>query len=687
MRGYDSFAGVIKSGGKTRRAAKIAILDIGHPDIAEFIECKAREERKARALVDAGWANDFDDPEGAYASLQYQNANHSVRVSDAFMSAVEKGSKFSTKAVLTGKVVETHAAKDLWDKMIDAAWECGDPGIQFDDTINRMHTCKESGKINASNPCSEYMFLDDSSCNLATLNLMAFYSDGAFFTDEFQKAVELVILAQDILVDNAFYPLERIAKTTKEFRSLGINYTNLASLLMNDGAPYDSDRGRRLATAITAFMTAVAYRKSALIADAMGTFEGYDQNAFSMKSVIYMHRDSAQNTFMTDEPLGLPILKTWNEVATLGEKHGFRNAQVSLLAPTGTVSFALDADATGIEPFIVLSGGNKKLVGGGDLDVSAGHVVRSSLLSLGYSEDDTDGILTYISEHHTVIGCPAVKEAHYPIFASALSISTDSRAVVSPASHVEMMAAVQPFLSGGISKTVNLPHNISKKEIGDLLLRAWKAGVKSLALYRDGSKASQPLNVSADQEKDKPSKVLLSRKHLPKVRPSIVHAFSVGGCEGYLKLGFYPDTLKIGEVWIHMAKEGSTLRGMFDSFATAVSVALQFGVPIEKFIDKFSHASFEPSGFTGEETVKQASSIIDYIFRWIEANYPDGRATVETFLNMMQGAVPYIPTKPQLVAQKREFDAPICRKCGHIMYRVGSCHTCSVCSESDGCSA
>ncbi|HZP01218.1 MAG TPA: vitamin B12-dependent ribonucleotide reductase [Terriglobia bacterium] len=731
MKGYDAFAGVIKSGGKTRRAAKMVILNIDHPDIEEFIECKAKEERKAWTLIDAGYDSSLDGD--AYSSIFFQNANNSVRVTDDFMKAVIEDRDWQTKRVTDGKPARTYRARDLMRKIAEAAWQCGDPGMQFHTTINKWHTCKATAPINASNPCSEYMFLDDSACNLASLNLMKFLTpDGKFDVEAFRHAVDVVITAQEILVDNASYPTEKIAINSHDFRPLGLGYANLGALLMANGLPYDSDAGRDFAAAITALMHGEAYLQSSRIAAEIGAFPGYPLNRDSFLGVISMHRQALQNINARNVPGNLweSAKKTWDECLASGMKFGYRNAQVTVLAPTGTIGFMMDCDTTGIEPDLALVK-YKKMVGGGLIKI-VNNVVPAALLRLGYSEQQAAEIVNYIDQHGTIEGAPHLKPEHLPVFDCSLKPANGKRSI-HYMGHVRMMAAVQPFLSGAISKTVNLPEEATVEDISNAYIEAWRLGLKAIAIYRDGSKRAQPLNTSnAKLQKEKESEVANPkpetepapaptppalaakpfRRKLPDERRAVTHKFSVGGHEGYLTVGLYDDG-QPGEIFITMAKEGSTVSGLMDCFATAVSLALQYGVPLKVLCDKFSHTRFEPSGWTPNPDIRYAKSVMDYIFRWMALKFlpreaqPQESASVAslngaevekaaelaTQFTRAAGERPTPSTtsagpyaQPSLAGIESTDDAPSCPDCGAIMVRNGACYRCMNCGSTSGCS-
>ncbi|RMH10285.1 MAG: vitamin B12-dependent ribonucleotide reductase [Armatimonadetes bacterium] len=705
MRGFDAFAGVIKSGGKTRRAAKMVILNIDHPDIVEFIECKAKEEKKAWALIEAGYDPGFNVPGGAYDSVYFQNANHSVRVTDEFMRAVEEDRAWHTIARTTGEVVETYRARDLFRKIAEAAWVCGDPGLQFHDTTNRWHTVKNSGEIEASNPCSEFVFLNDTSCNLASLNLMKFrLPNGEFDIDAFRAAVRIFITAQEIIVDNSAYPTEKIADNSHNFRPLGLGYANLGALLMSLGLPYDSDAGRAYAAAITALMHGEAYRQSALIArDCGGPFPAFELNREPMLEVMRMHADALNGIQAQYVPSQL--LETagdvWHETLQLGENYGYRNAQVTVLAPTGTIAFLMDCDTTGIEPDIALVK-YKTLVGGGLLKI-VNTTVPLALQRLGYSSEEIEAITRYIDENDTIEGAPYLKPEHLPVFDCAFRPAKGVRSL-EPMAHVKMMAAVQPFLSGAISKTVNVPNDATPEDIEQIYLEAWKLGLKAIAIYRDGSKRTQPLSTKKPEEHAQAEGERLVRRRLPDERRSITHKFSVAGHEGYITVGMYEDGAP-GEIFLTMAKEGSVISGLMDAFATAISLALQYGVPLEKLVEKFSYTRFQPSGFTNNPQIPVATSIVDYIFRWLALKFLQGQpAPTESLHENSVGTTPEPLTGVQGGTGATDFpqgqgakttdwsklvrlqqDAPPCPNCGMIMVRSGACYQCYNCGMSFGC--
>ncbi len=752
MRGADASAGTIKSGGATRRAAKMVVLDVDHPDIAEFVETKAREENKIRVLRDAGFDMDLGGED--IISVQYQNANNSVRVSDEFMRAVDAGDSFGLRARQTGEVIETVDARGLFGKITQAAWDCADPGIQYDDTINDWHTSPESGRINASNPCSEYMHLDNSSCNLASLNLMKFLSDdGVFDAATFAKAVEFVITAMDISICFADFPTQPIAETTRAFRQLGVGYANLGALLMATGHAYDSDGGRSLAAAITSLMNGVAYKRSAELAGVVGPYDGYARNADAHKRVIRKH--AAANDYIraaggNDSATLKLATSVWAETIATGERNGYRNAQASVLAPTGTIGLMMDCDTTGIEPDLALVK-FKKLVGGGSMQI-VNQTVPRALRSLGYQEESVEAIVEFIAENGHVIDAPGLKREHYPVFDCAMGARS-----IAPMGHVRMMAAVQPFISGAISKTVNMPENATVADVAEIYQQGWKMGLKALAIYRDNCKVGQPLSASnknhgeksADASADTGPAVVAAapvvtgpvRRRLPKKRPSQTVSFTVGGAEGYLTTGSYPDD-GLGEVFIKLGKQGSTLAGVMDAFSIAVSVGLQYGIPLESYVAKFTNLRFEPAGMTDDPDVRIATSVMDYLFRRIALDYlpvdaraelgifsaeervaqvsasyggessadttdlvEDLRTTVDS-TPVVRPAVeggtpaPAAESKPvtrgtgsagsstellELVIGKSA-DAPLCFTCGTKMRPSGACYLCEGCGSTSGCS-
>src|SRR4051794_11257251 len=727
MRGADAWAGTIKSGGKTRRAAKMVVLDVDHPDIEDFVWCKAKEEEKAAALRDAGFDMSIDG-EG-FTSIQYQNANNSVRVTDEFMEAVEAGEDWHLTARTDGSPVKTLDARELMNQIADAAWRCADPGVQYDTTINRWHTSPESGRINASNPCSEYMHVDNSACNLASINLMKFRrEDGSFDTAECEHAVDIVFLAQEIVVGFSSYPTEEITENANRFRQLGLGYANLGALLMSDGLPYDSDEGRNVAAAITALMTGRAYRQSALIAaGATGPYEEYAKNREPHNGVMRMHRDAAyevDGTGIKGELLEA-AQRSWDEAVELGEEHGYRNAQATVLAPTGTISFLMDCDTTGIEPDFSLVK-FKELVGGGQMTI-ANRSVPLALQTLGYTEAEIDQIEAYIKENNKIVGAPGLKDEHLPVF----DVAVGERAITHTG-HIDMMAATQPFLSGAISKTVNMPQTATVEDIADAYTRGWKGGLKALAIYRDGSKTAQALRTDAQEEKgaeaDEPAPVPV-RKKMPRERESITHKFSIAGHEGYITAGKYEDG-NVGEIFLtDIGKEGSTMRGLLNAFATSISIGLQYGVPLETFVRKFSYMRFEPEGITGNPEIPFAKSLPDYIMRWLASRFVEDIDELEDLGILTQevrarkeaqqalfseddnghtgnghgngnghsddtpaaaastpAASALTDTPPVIPARMSGTDlGPACEQCGGMMQRTGSCYTCSSCGNNTGC--
>jgi ribonucleoside-diphosphate reductase alpha chain len=768
MRGADSWAGTIKSGGKTRRAAKMVVLDVDHPDIREFIWCKANEEDKAEALRDAGFDMSIDG-EG-FKSIQYQNANNSVRVTDEFMQAVAEDREWRLTSRVTGKPVgEPVPARELMREIAEAAWRCADPGVQYDTTINRWHTSPRSGRINASNPCSEYMHVDDSACNLASLNLMKFRRpDGTLDVESFEHAVDVMLLAQEIVVGPSSYPTEEIGVNARAFRQLGLGYANLGAYLMADGMPYDSEQGRGTAAAITALMTGRAYRRSAEVAGALGPYERYAENREEHNAVMRMHRDAAlaiADETCADHELLAAARRSWVQAVELGERLGYRNAQATVLAPTGTISFLMDCDTTGVEPDFSLVK-FKELVGGGQMTI-VNRTVPPALQRLGYSEQQVEQIEAYLSEHGTIVGAPALKDEHLPVF----DVAVGERAI-SHMGHLKMMGAVQPFISGAISKTVNLPQSATVEDIQDAYTEAWKLGIKALAIYRDGSKTAQALRTDAQKNEESPSggesqadqgrrergvlstratedadmrRLSLSeadvdqiveqavakalaevgpkRKRMPRERQSITHKFSIGGHEGYITAGMYEDG-SIGEIFLtDIGKEGSTLRGMMNSFATAISIALQYGVPLETLVQKFCYMRFDPEGITTNPEIPFAKSMPDYIMRWLASRFLDAdvqeelgiltpevrarKAAQEAAQSVIASdtagpsapsaegnggggasapAASFTDTPPVVPARLQGLDlGPACSQCGGMMQRTGSCYTCSSCGANTGC--
>jgi ribonucleoside-diphosphate reductase alpha chain len=725
MRGADAWAGTIKSGGKTRRAAKMVVLDVDHPDIERFIWCKADEEKKAAALRDAGFDMRLDSE--AFASIQYQNANNSVRVTDEFMAAVEADADWDLLARRDGSSTKTMRARELMHQIADAAWQCADPGVQYDTTINRWHTCPQSGRINASNPCSEYMHVDDSACNLASLNLMKFRrADGSFDAADFEHAVDIVFWAQEIIVGPSSYPTEEIGRNARAFRQLGLGYANLGALLMSDGVPYDSDEGRNIAAAITALMTGRGYRKSAEIAAAVGPYDEYERNREPHNQVMRMHRDAAYR--IDGDGIKGELLeatrRSWDEAVELGEAHGYRNAQATVLAPTGTISFLMDCDTTGIEPDFSLVK-FKELVGGGQMTI-VNQTVPMALETLGYSPTEIEQIEAYINDKGTIIGAPGLRDEHLPVF----DVAVGERAI-SHMGHIEMMAAAQPFLSGAISKTVNLPQTATVEDIADAYIQGHKHGLKALAIYRDGSKTAQALRTDAKDEAEGPPETpepTPVRRKMPRERESITHKFSIAGHEGYITAGKYEDGT-IGEIFLtDIGKEGSTLRGMLNAFATAISIGLQYGVPLETFVRKFSYMRFDPEGITNNPEIPFAKSMPDYIMRWLGSRFiddldeledlgiltPEVRARKEAQQSLFAdegpapanggnghgngggSAEPPAPPRPAAAALTDTPPVvparitggdlgPACEQCGGMMQRTGSCYTCSSCGNNTGC--
>ncbi|MEU5525958.1 vitamin B12-dependent ribonucleotide reductase [Micromonospora chersina] len=748
MRGADASAGTIKSGGATRRAAKMVILDVDHPDIQEFVVTKAREEDKIRALRDAGF--DMDLGGADIVSVQYQNANNSVRVSDEFMTAVENGGGFDLRGRLDGQVIETIDAKNLFRSISQAAWECADPGLQYDDTINDWHTCPETGRITASNPCSEYLHLDNSSCNLASLNLMKFMrADGGFEVEKFVKSVEFVITAMDISICFADFPTEKIGETSRAYRQLGIGYANLGALLMASGLPYDSEQGREVAAAITSLMTGTAYRRSAELAGVVGPYDGYARNAEPHKRVMRKHaaaNDAIKPTGTVATAVQREATRQWTLGNKIGDKNGWRNSQASVLAPTGTIGFMMDCDTTGVEPDLALVK-FKKLVGGGSMQI-VNQTVPRALRSLGYPEEQVEAIVEHIADHGHVVDAPGLKPEHYPVFDCAMGERS-----IAPMGHVRMMAAIQPFVSGAISKTVNMPEQATVEDVEKIYFEGWKLGLKALAIYRDNCKVGQPLSVAksnktaaetqapaAEVEKvvEKVVEYRPVRKRLPKKRPSQTISFSVGGAEGYLTASSYPDD-GLGEVFLKMSKQGSTLAGVMDAFSVAISIGLQYGVPLETYVSKFTNMRFEPAGMTDDPDVRMAASVMDYIFRRLALDFLpyERRAELGIFtakeraaqlaaeaeaeasgadLTAMAASAPVEAPEPKTgpVAQPAQemadvaavkpapsvgsstelleavigkaADAPLCFTCGTKMRPAGSCYVCEGCGSTSGCS-
>ena len=724
MRGADASAGTIKSGGATRRAAKMVVLDVDHPDIEEFVETKAREEEKIRVLRDAGFDMDLGGKD--IASVQYQNANNSVRVSDEFMRSVESDGEFGLRARTTGEVIENVDAKSLFRKIAVAAWECADPGLQYDDTINDWHTCPESGRITASNPCSEYLHLDNSSCNLASLNLLKFLrQDGTFDGELFVRAVELVITAMDISICFADFPTEPIGDTTRKFRQLGIGYANLGALLMATGHAYDSDGGRSLAAAITSLMTGTAYRRSAELAGVVGAYEGYARNAEAHQRVMRKHaaaNDMVRSHAVNDGNVQKLATTEWQRGLEIGARNGWRNAQASVLAPTGTIGLMMDCDTTGIEPDLALVK-FKKLVGGGSMQI-VNQTVPRALAALGYQQEQVEAIVEYVSEHGHVVDAPGLRQEHYSVFDCAMGERS-----IAAMGHVRMMAAVQPFISGAISKTVNMPESATVENVEEIYFEGWKLGLKALAIYRDNCKVGQPLSVAKKETETKQAAPVVEyrpvRKRLPKKRPSQTVSFTVGGAEGYLHAGSYPDD-GLGEIFVKLGKQGSTLAGVMDAFSMSISVGLQYGIPLEFYVSKFSNLRFEPAGMTDDPDVRIATSVLDYLFRRLALDYLsyEKRAQLGIFtadersaqvaesyespnsldLEGLRTTVDASPQPPAVEAKAPEqqkagsstellelhlgkaADAPLCMTCGTKMRPAGSCYVCEGCGSTSGCS-
>jgi ribonucleoside-diphosphate reductase alpha chain len=701
MRGADASAGTIKSGGKTRRAAKMVVLDVDHPDIEEFIWCKAHEEEKARILEAAGYDMSLDSPD--WASIQYQNANNSVRVTDAFMEAAEKGEEWNLTARTDGSVVQTTDARALLRQIAEAAWRCADPGVQYDTTINNWHTLPNTSRINASNPCSEYMSIDDSACNLASLNLMKFRrEDGEFDVESFQHVVDVVFLAQEIAVGYSSYPTPEISGNARAYRQLGLGYANLGALLMARGLPYDSDEGRAYAAAITSLMTGRAYRKSTEIAARMGSFAGYQKNAAAMIGVMAQHRAAVGNidsAHSVPDDLLSACRQAWDQVLDQGEVHGYRNAQATVLAPTGTISFMMDCDTTGVEPDFSLVK-SKKLVGGGEITI-VNKTVPMALDKLGYAPSEIEEVVAYIDERNSIVGAPFVKPDHYPVFDCAIG----DRAI-HYSGHVKMMGAVQPFISGAISKTVNLPEQVTVDEVAQLLVDAWRLGVKAIAIYRDNCKVAQPLAGKKDTGTLLPATAVTprtQRRRLPEDRTEIGRKFRVGEYEGYIHVGLFEDGTP-GDIFVDIAKDGTTMAGLMNSLMIAVSMGLQYGVPPEVYVSKLSHMRFEPSGLTNDADIRTAKSIVDYIFRWFGKKFltpdqqeeagilsPEVKARLaERYAGNGESSAEAPPAESPPPGQTALFnsweDAVECARCGGRMVRTGSCYTCRDCGTNTGCS-
>jgi ribonucleoside-diphosphate reductase alpha chain len=713
MRGADASAGTIKSGGKTRRAAKMVILDVDHPDVEEFVWCKQREELKARALREAGFDMDLDGLDSA--SIQYQNANNSVRVDDAFMRAVERGEQWPLTAVTTGEVIRTVDAGDLMRQIAQAAWECADPGIQYDTTINDWHTTPNAGRINGSNPCSEYMHLDNSACNLASLNLRTFESGGVFDVESFRRAVQLVFTAQEILVGNSSYPTVAIGANARAYRQLGLGYANLGGLLMSQGIAYDSDAGRAWAAGITALMTGEAYRTSVELAKVQGPFDGYAADRDGMLRVLRKHRDALTAIDRANAPANIVAAaqESWDETVERATEHGVRNAQASVLAPTGTIGLMMDCDTTGIEPDLGLVK-MKKLVGGGSMKI-VNQTVPVALRHLGYQPEQIEAIVAYIDDHATVEGAPAFRAEHLDVFDCAMGERS-----IAPMGHVRMMAAVQPWISGAISKTVNMPESATVEDVQHIYTEGWRQGLKALAIYRDNCKVAQPLSVSRKSEANKAAtttdeeaaQVGIVRRRLPRKRPAQTLSFTVGDAEGYMTAGEYPGD-GLGEIFVNLGKQGSTLSGVMDAFAISVSIGLQYGVPLEAFVSKFINMRFEPAGMTDDSEVKFASSIVDYMFRRLAIEYLPAETRHALNIYTMQertaqldaggyqpastapaGDAPkadaegqtVLPVTPEHPVDDNYSNAPMCYQCGVSMVRAGSCHCCPQCGTTSGCS-
>ena len=706
MKGFDAFAGVIKSGGKTRRAAKMVILNVDHPDIPQFIDCKRKEERKAHVLIGQGYDASIDGE--AYSSVFFQNANHSVRVTDEFMQAVIEDREWWTRNVTDGSRADKYSARELLRRIAETAWHCGDPGMQYDTTINRWHTCKATDRIYASNPCSEYMFLDDTACNLASLNLMRYVgADGQFDIEAFKHAVDVTITAQDILVDNASYPTEKIARNSHEFRPLGLGYANLGAMLLSLALPYDSETGRDVAGCVTALMCGEAYAQSARIAERKGPFASYEANREPMLSVIRKHGAAllAIHPENLQPSLFAAAQSAWDTALALGEVSGYRNSQVTVLAPTGTIGFMMDCDTTGVEPDLALVK-HKKMVGGGFIKI-LNRTVPQALLRLGYSPEESSKIISHIDKTGTIEGAPGLKPEHLPVFDCSLAPARGGRSI-SWRGHLKMMAAAQPFLSGAISKTVNMPEESTVEDFMEAYVESWRLRLKAVAIYRDNSKRSQPLSVASTADnatetvhvagapQQQELFVRAQRRKLPDERKSITHKFSVGGHEGYLTVGMYDDGTP-GEIFVKMAKEGSTLSGFMDGLALSISIGLQYGVPLKALVDKLTNTRFEPSGFTENPSIRYTSSVLDYIARWLGGKFLSSEYLKPTIaLSQEVGAIPEggassVVSGEAASAQKRRppsvvGDAPSCSICGMLMVPNGSCYKCVNCGSTSGCS-
>jgi ribonucleoside-diphosphate reductase alpha chain len=711
MKGFDAFAGVIKSGGKTRRAAKMVILNIDHPDIVEFIECKRKEERKAHVLIEQGYDSAIDGD--AYSSIFFQNANHSVRVTDDFMRAAAEDKDWWTKNVIDGQPADKLRARDLLFKIADSTWHCGDPGMQYDTTVNRWHTSKNTARINASNPCSEYMFLDDTACNLASLNLMKFVnSGGQFDVSAFKHAVDITITAQEILVDNASYPTPQIGENSHNFRPLGLGYANLGALLMSMALPYDSDEGRDVAGTITALMSGEAYAQSSRVAEAMGPFPGYPVNREPMLDVIRMHRDAMRGIKRdhVQPDLFMAAQESWDTALTHGEKFGFKNAQVTVLAPTGTIGFMMDCDTTGIEPDLALVK-YKKLVGGGLIKI-VNNTVPEALMRLGYTPEQMSEIVSHIDQNGKIEGAPYLKSEHLPVFDCSLAPAGGGRSIAWTG-HVKMMAAAQPFLSGAISKTINMPEESTVEDVMDAYIESWKLGLKAVAIYRDNSKRSQPLSAAGQKKDEKKPEAIVEalqqelfaraqREKMPAERASVTHKFSVGGHEGYITVGMYEDG-RPGEIFIKMSKEGSTLSGVMDGLALTVSIGLQYGVPLKVYVDKLLNTRFEPSGITANPKIRFVSSVLDYIARWLGGRFisvdylklngapmPEAAGGAAAAPGIVAQTLASMPSLPASNASSKPSNthegAPTCSECGMLMVPNGACYKCGNCGSTSGCS-
>ena len=697
MRGYDSFAGAIKSGGATRRAAKMVILNADHPDIKEYIWCKALEEKKAHGLISLGYDDSIDGE--AYRSVQFQNANNSVSLTDEFMKAVLKDGEWKTRKVTTGETVETLKAQEMMNWIAEAAWICGDPGLQFSTTLNDWHTCPNAGPINASNPCSEYVFLDNSACNLSSMNLMKFLKEnGQFDVEGFKNAVRILIIAQEIIVDNSSYPTPEIKKISHEYRTLGLGYANLGALLMASGLPYDSDRARSMAAVITALMTGQAYVTSAEVASRMGPFKGFEKNRIPTMRVIHKHREALSEIDSAMVPMDLlhAAMEAWDEAIVEGSRHGYRNAQVTLLAPTGTIAFMMDCDTTGVEPDFSLIK-IKKLVGGGTLKIVNLTITRA-LEKLGYEKEERRDILKHVEAKETIEGAPRFKEEHLPVFDCADRVAGGTR-FIEALGHIKMCGAIQPFLSGAISKTINLPNEATVEEIKEAYIQGWKYGMKSVSIYRDGCKLVQPLS-----NKNRPVAVTgPQRRNMPKDHPAMQHEFKIKGFKGFLTMGLYPEDNKLGEIFLNFTKQGSTLQGLAMAWAVAISMGLQRGVPLEDYVRMFSHMSFEPAGFTDNEQIPFATSVPDYIVRYLATRYlsPEvqealGIHNVKPNGSMQDGVQVSFSEqsrKPEThhsaterLLQESSRQSHTCLVCGNLMQRNGNCHVCTICGSTSGCS-